>query len=352
METHPTASKHCLNCGYALPQNATYCPNCSQKDTDGRITMRSFLANTWETIFNIDSKIFRTLRDIFVPGKLTEEFFKGKHQSYLHPARFFLAVTVVLIAALHFNTERDEDGSTMVTEIKKEIAVQQLKLKADTIRQEMYIEYPKAVPVIDSFYARLVSSDSIYTDSTLIADVFYSDSLLTFTTDKPVSFKKEEFVTLSADELVEKYFSERSFISKLLSKQMIRVMKQGGQFLPYLIDKISWLMLLSLPFFAILLKLLYWRKDLYYVEHLVFTIHIHTFLFLLWALSIAFSRWVGFLPFALFTLAGVYVLFAMKRIYKQRWRTTLFKFGFSNFMYWIIVGFAAIITGLISFLLF
>ncbi len=50
--------------------------------------------------FNIESKLFRTLRAMFVPGKLTEEYFKGRHIRYYHPLRLFLFTGIALFAVL------------------------------------------------------------------------------------------------------------------------------------------------------------------------------------------------------------------------------------------------------------
>ncbi len=353
MEEHLSNTTNCLNCGHPMTQDAIFCSNCSQKNTDGRITIRSFFANIFESIFNVDSKVFRTLRDLFIPGKLTKEFFKGKHQTYLHPVRFFLAITILLITALNFNRNDDDDGNSMIAELKAEIEVQQLKRKADTIRQKIQLDFPESKEAIDSFYVQLIELDSTYSDSTEVVDIFYSDSILVMTTKEPIRYKKEDFINMTPNELVEKYYPDNSFMNKLLSKQVIRVMKQGRDFAPYLIDKISWLMLISIPFFAIFLKLFYWRHNLYYIEHLVFTIHVHTLLFLLWIIAILMNNWIGkTLAVVFFISAGVYILFAMKRVYEQPWKKTILKFALANFTYWIILAIGIIITGVLSFFLF
>ena len=73
------------------------------------------------------------------------------------------------------------------------------------------------------------------------------------------------------------------------------------------------------------LKLLYWRPRRLYVEHLIFLLHAHAFVFLLLTpLLFLHPAWLlGGIAFALI----VYVLAAMRVVYKQGLLATLFKFS-------------------------
>jgi Protein of unknown function (DUF3667) len=75
-----------------------------------------------------------------------------------------------------------------------------------------------------------------------------------------------------------------------------------------------------LPLSALLFKLFWWRR--YFVEHLVFTLHLHSFAFL--AGMVRFLDWA---PVTAVVGIGscVYMGVAFKRVYRQRWGTTLAK---------------------------
>ncbi|MCB0642390.1 MAG: DUF3667 domain-containing protein, partial [Phaeodactylibacter sp.] len=91
MEQPDTTKQHpCLNCGASLPESAKYCSGCGQKNTNGKISVASVLGEVWSNLVNLDAKIFRTVPALFVPGKLTREFFKGRQRRYMHPFRIFL----------------------------------------------------------------------------------------------------------------------------------------------------------------------------------------------------------------------------------------------------------------------
>lgn len=93
-----------------------------------------------------------------------------------------------------------------------------------------------------------------------------------------------------------------------------------------------------IPLFAVALKIFYWRSRRYYVEHLIYSIHFHSFLlaflvlglfafvYLLGIFDLLFKTKLG--PFfgrdpgILFPiLAGMiaYHLFALQRVYRQSW---------------------------------
>ncbi len=97
------------------------------------------------------------------------------------------------------------------------------------------------------------------------------------------------------------------------------------------IGQIPTVFFLLLPLYALLLKLLYVRRDWFYAEHLVFALHVHAFTFLVGALVLlvaATGEW-GAVTTTFYTVAGlsipVYFVIAQKRVYRQLWLKTLAK---------------------------
>jgi len=87
-------------------------------------------------------------------------------------------------------------------------------------------------------------------------------------------------------------------------------------------------MFLFLPLLALVMKALYWRQKRYYVEHLLFLIHNHAFVFL----AVIMLVLIGRVPYTdavigwLWAAASVYVFWylyrAMRTVYGQgRWIT-------------------------------
>jgi hypothetical protein len=97
---------------------------------------------------------------------------------------------------------------------------------------------------------------------------------------------------------------------------------------------------LMLPIFALMLKLLYIRRDRYYAEHFVFALHTHAFFFVMFLL-ILISPW-GRLDMLLALWMMVYVWLAMKRVYRQGWFRTTVKWWILGFAYMNLLTFGMI----------
>jgi len=88
------------------------------------------------------------------------------------------------------------------------------------------------------------------------------------------------------------------------------------------------IMLVLVPVFALLLALMHWWPRVYYVEHLIFALHIHTVMFValtIVALCVALFGDTGFLGIAVWPILVVYFWMAMKRVYGRGWFLTSLK---------------------------
>ena len=96
----------CKNCNQLLEKGDNFCPNCGQK-TINKLNVKFILGDFFQTVFNIDSKVFRSLRFLlFKPGFLTKEYVEGKRVSYLAPIRLYIALSFIfffLISVISFD---------------------------------------------------------------------------------------------------------------------------------------------------------------------------------------------------------------------------------------------------------
>jgi hypothetical protein len=135
---------------------------------------------------------------------------------------------------------------------------------------------------------------------------------------------------------------------------------QENIFIRDLIDKFihsfPYLLFVSLPLYALFLKLLYIRhKQFYYVAHGIFLIHLYIFTFLVLLVLFGLDKlqdfigwgWIGFLEGALIIYGIYYTIKAMRVFYGQRWGRTILKFILFNIM----CGFFLVILFLFFFIL-
>lgn len=112
----------CLNCGTFVTGN--YCTNCGQKFQPTKLPLKLFLEDAVETLFNIDNRILKTIKDLFTkPGKITKFYIEGKRASYLPPLRIYLSISIVYFLLIQLvdstqvffiNFSGDEEGMSQM----------------------------------------------------------------------------------------------------------------------------------------------------------------------------------------------------------------------------------------------
>ena len=134
---------------------------------------------------------------------------------------------------------------------------------------------------------------------------------------------------------------------------------KGKLFLETLRSNVPTMMLCCIPLFAFVLKVLYFRQRRFYVEHLVYALHIHTFAYvgvvLIVLLSMAAGRWSsilqGLVIGLLCTTLAVQVFLSIRRVYRQGWFFTAFKFSLGGLIYFMILMIGIGATAFITLLL-
>lgn len=93
---HTHGLPYCQNCHYPLAEMEKFCSNCGQQNTDGRLSMHDLWHEVTHYFTHVDNKIFVSIRHLFIPGKLTDEFLKGHRKRYIHPINLFFVVGIII----------------------------------------------------------------------------------------------------------------------------------------------------------------------------------------------------------------------------------------------------------------
>ena len=129
------------------------------------------------------------------------------------------------------------------------------------------------------------------------------------------------------------------FSTKVYAQLLKLYEQRGGGILQSLYDTIPIAMFFLLPLFALLLKLVYWRRATF-AHHLVFSFYFFTFLFTTFCVLILANTfleipdWLDVLVFLSFI---IYLMLALRTFYKSHWIGAFFKANFIAFMYMLIV---------------
>jgi hypothetical protein len=128
-------------------------------------------------------------------------------------------------------------------------------------------------------------------------------------------------------------------------------------FLITMISNVPYMVLCCIPLFAFVLKILYLRKRVFYIDHLVYALHIHTFAYLAIMLivlaTLGLNRTVpgvlaGWIVGLLWTIFAVQIFLSIRCVYQQGWFVTVFKFFVGGFIYLIVLSVALAATFFIT----
>ena len=257
---------HCRNCGAPAPD--AFCPQCGQETAIALPTARQFLKEAAGRYVALDGRTWRTLAALlFRPGFLTREYLAGRRRRYIRPARLFLVLSIAMFALFRLVVDVPLliDSDAIQVEQGAQAAPESLGDMAIAIDNDgnLVVGGPPG-PLTDALKARVARFNAL-----------------------PRSAKFEQLI--------------------------YGAMRYG----PYA-------MVVLLPAFALILKLLYLgrrrahpARPRRYAEHLVFAAHDLSFLFLIVMLGVL-APW-AWLESVLGVWVVAYGLWAMKAVYGGRW---------------------------------
>ena len=120
---------------------------------------------------------------------------------------------------------------------------------------------------------------------------------------------------------------------------------KGRFFLRSLMENLPYMMLASIPLFAFVLKMLYVFRRVFYIDHLIYALHIHSFAYVvtlaIWGIGLGLSKFhpplVPLVLFVLITTVVIQIFLSIRRVYRQGWITTIFKFWLGAFAYFLVL---------------
>ncbi|MDO5971167.1 DUF3667 domain-containing protein [Flavivirga aquimarina] len=282
-----TELETCKNCENLFEETFRFCPHCGQQAKDD-LTVGVLFYNTISNYFSFDARFFKSFFPLlFKPGYLARKFVEGKRLMYLHPAQLYLFVSVVFFFLLSTTIVRNQVQS-LDTELKKTIkkplisdSIQLRNQKIiDSIKLDSLLSpiSEKGIPGIKAEEMKIL--DSVIKSSTSKKSEFsfginekQIDSLVAIGVPNNVIYKA---MGMSDD---------AGYITKKFYTQTLKFYKQrnGGQILQAIYDTIPISLFILLPIFALILKLLFYRRGSY-AYHLVFSFYYFSFLFTVFSL--------------------------------------------------------------------
>ncbi len=394
---------HCENCG--TPLAGEFCAQCGQHAIDYRRSLFRVLLDALDSFLNWDTKFLHSLNVLLLrPWGLTNDFNAGRRARYVHPLRLYLIASIIfflLARAINWDTPASVDltpqdrtelvaslakltgpESPLSPEQREQIEAARTKIAeaqgalTDAERGELKKAFRAFVK---STVRKNITPEERVKMSRMIARIpeprqRYSRSSNSFNRHRagrparrqphPSAFRRSRrnrhkfHLTVGPDD------DDKTPFEAWLERQIKEKIGEDGTraklFMDTVRSNIPAMMLCCIPLFAFILKMLYIRQRRYYVEHLVYALHIHSFLYVgghhhLAALdgrqangARVLSGWI----IGLMSCAIVVQIFrSIRRVYGQGWFFSTVKFLFGGLIYFIILVLAVAATTFVTLLL-
>jgi len=359
----------CPNCGVLFSPADKFCTNCGQKASLPGLSLISIIKEYIDIVFNFEYRLWISFFHLFIPGKLSTQFFDGKRQKYLSPLRIFL-----IFGLIHFtlfgnwaNNKFDKQLTSIEKNVQKNAFKEQFFSKINSLPNYIFNEegldtnQTLAVKAklfkeltIDSLNIRTQNNGIISTDS--LSNTYQIIVIENFNgkwevKSLPLTFT--DIYNLDDENIIRKANIKTKF-GKWQVKQEIKLQKEIKNFTLFVTGQLIWMVIFSMLFISFFQKILYFRLPFFYAHHLIYNLHFHAFSFLTMSLfMMGNNNEIILKNFNLFLLVILfYQLFAIKNIFKQGWLKTIFKVLLIDGFYLVISLSILLITVIISMLMF
>jgi len=344
----PRRLTHCENCGAQLQGH--WCAQCGQAAVDYRRSFRYVIADVLDSFLNWDSKFFTTIALLILkPWRLTNEFLAGKRVRYVNPLRLYLLASILFFFAVNYGTKGlkfepgkidPKDRAEIEADLKKEDLPPAAREKLEAWLREAPAQASPAVV-----------SPTPTTAPSPTAGPHPSATSADKQKRQYGKIGERPFVIVDSSSKSSTPFER--WIEGRAKEKMGEHGTKMGLFISTLFSNFPYMMLCCIPLFALVLKVLYVRRRIFYIDHLIYALHIHTFAYV--GIMLIVLATIGLIraapgPIAGWTIALLWIAFvvqiflSIRRVYRQGWFISIFKFLFGGFVYLIVLVLALAVT--------
>ena len=395
------ASALCENCG--RPRADRFCSQCGQNDRTYTRSLFPVLGELVRESFEFDGRLAQTLKLLLLkPGSLSTEFSRNRRARYMTPVRLYLFTSVIFFLTMSLVTSRlpnplagelDRDPSSSLAEIPGEmmdslqVAVDSLQAMVPGLQLQIDGEdVPVSAEISESGIAALRANlepsqhrkldDLLNRDSARVTQIILAALAAAFDSETRTSSVggrqadpgPEEDTAPGVDSAAQAAGTvagdppapaaivlptSRGFLARMALNSAVDLLHDPDAFFERIIGNLSIAMFFLLPVYALILGVLYWRKKRYYIEHLIFGMHVHSFLFIIVTLMLIASitpmgaAGQGWTQGILGLAVVISPIIALRRFYGNGWFVTLVKAFVLAILYFMI---ASPLTTIVLFL--
>ncbi|MEF3082559.1 DUF3667 domain-containing protein [Luteimonas sp. SMYT11W] len=358
-DAHPSA---CENCG--TPLQGDFCHACGQSTHSPVRNVAHAVEEVFESFWHLDGRIFRTLRDLFVPGRIANRYLGGHRVRYVAPMRLFVILTLLTFFVAKFVVQdamQDVQPGQMVRtdDVATEFSQAQTVDEVRTMRDDALAgiaETRRTVGALPGVSPQLdVAAAEVRAQAQARIAALAPDGAAPTAPDAAPGAATldtgPQAATTPAPDDADASTSGPPTIGGPIGERIERNIERFNNdpqiFVRALFGVAPTALFILVPLFAVLLKLLYLFQGRLYLEHVVVGLYSHAALMLALLLVLCgalASPWlathaawstgiVGVAQILLLWAMPVYLLLMQKRVYGQSWPWTLVKFAIIGMAY-------------------
>ena len=340
------------------------------------VLLREFL----EDFLELDSRFTRTMKPLlFLPGKLTRDYLDGRRFRYTPPLRLYIFSSMIffILAGMLAGDVITIDGSDLAdsgigTALSIDAAdPEKLKKIREALDQmdpelakelDLAIRESMATPETGPAEEPEVDNESRGFIVNLANEVEDDDDVININGepwDKETNPVIIPFMPDFVNDRINDEIEESPQKGKEIEANPNLIIDKAFDVLPVA-------MFVLLPLAALLFKFWYLFARKYYIEHLILALHNHSFLFVVFLISMLSNSLAGWLEpgeagpvttsvewitTAILVWIPVYFFLSLKRVYMQSWTMTVAKYFVISLSYLILLVLTTLVAALISFVL-
>jgi hypothetical protein len=347
-----------LNCGAEIAER--YCSRCGQEKIHAKESFGQLAAHFFSDVTHFDSKVFLSIKDLILrPGFLTKEYIAGKRVRYLNPIRMYLFLSALFFLVAFAGSDKparvEDNGLHSTNLFRQELAdslrrsakSNPLKSKEDSFKNGIFEELA----------SRLDSAELLTQAGESFGLYFSSDGILM------ADLVENKFRNLKEYDSVQRTLPDSlrdRGVLKWLLRNNLRLKARNGNRSHIRLEQdirhdIPKIMFVLMPLFALFVGWFYSRKKFLYWHQVMFSVHFHSFVFLLFLVILLLEKIVpgdfaGIVLLVLSLLATfLYLVAALKGMYAQSYWISFFKAIAVSLLYIIAL---ILVLGLLSIISF
>ena len=346
-------SVNCLNCGTELM--GPFCYFCGQPDRNFMRFFPVLMRDLMEDLFDLDSRFVRTMKPLlFKPGRLTRDYMEGRRFRYAPPMRLYIFSSIVffLLAAL-MSSDLISIQAAPGNNVSISVA------DAPASKQQ---EVQDALDQLPADVRKKIDEEKLVISNEKKGDIGFKSSDIQFN-EKPWDRETNPVDIKWLPDWINDRINDEIENSPHKAEQ---INANPNLIVDKVFDILPATMFILLPVVALIFKFWYMFARRYYIEHLIFALHNHAFLFV--SLTLILLAQIGKSLFAanghqavadamswLMIVIGswipLYLLISLRVAYRQNWLLTIGKFGLIGFSYLTLLALVTSGVAIASFVL-